>query len=322
MTGITKVTNTPELTIGFIVNNDLSHIGHALESLKTTQLALRTLILIKTSISEETLQDLQTRFPEGEFLVNQNTQNNSFSNNHNFILKQTTTPFIALLNDDIEIHDTALDTMVTYLKEHPTVALVGPQLLNSDGSLQVSQYSHPSLWRVLYKISGLARLTHQHSTSRQLLKRLNLISLDSFQTFETATSVDVIKGTAMVVRQAAIEDIGLLDETFELYVEEFDWQWRLEIHGWKRVIVPDAKITHYGTSQAELRLFGRRLREDRRSMLNYFIKHRPTWQVIIVRLAMILSHTFWGLFWWLWNHDRSKVHFEIMRIGCCWRRPT
>ena len=310
-----------ELTVSFITNDSLNYIQHALESLKETQLSHHIIVLVKASMPVTKLNHLRENFPHVEFIVSQDTATYSFSNNHNSILRQVTTPFVALLNDDIKVHGQALDILVTYLKENQQVALVGPQLLNPDGTPQVSQYSHPALWRVVYKISGLARLTHQHSPGRQILKYLNFMSLDSLQTFDRATSVDIVKGTAMIVRNRAIQEVGLLDESFHLYVEEFDWQWRLETYGWQRVIVPDAKITHYGTKQAELLLFGHQLKEDRRSILNYFIKYRNRWQVIIVRIAIICSHTFWGLFWILWDRSKSKVHFETTIIGLRWNRP-
>lgn len=308
-----------ELAIGFIVSRNFQYIYRALESLQSTQTPAQIYVVLNGGVDEVNRRRLATLRPDIEFIVHNEFK--SFAANHNLILQHSREPYIALLNDDVDIQGNALDILIEYMKRHPETGLVGPQLENADGTLQVSQYSHLRLLRAMYKISGLARLTHQGSRARQFIRQLGIIKIASFRTFETATPVDIVKGTAMIVRRTAVEDVGMLDESFRMYVEEFDWQWRFHEKGWQVVIVPEARITHYGLGQVTLQLSGWKLREDRRSLLNYFIKHQPRWQTLMIRATIICSHGFWGLGWLLFNRQRAMNHFSIAAIGLFWTRP-
>jgi GT2 family glycosyltransferase len=149
---------------------------------------------------------MQAEFPDIEIAVND--QPRGFAANHNAVLHRARTEFVALLNDDVILHQGALDTLINYLKDHPNVGLVGPALQNPDGSSQVSAYSDPSLFRTIYKVTGLASLTHQQSHLRKWLGRLGIFSLlnvESLKTHAGTRPVPVIKGTVMAVRQVAYQ---------------------------------------------------------------------------------------------------------------------
>ncbi len=319
-----KTDSEPKLTVSLIVHQDFSHIGPALRSLlATTSLPFRVMVTINTPNAPE-IERLRHEFPAVEFIINQKPA--GFAANHNRILEQATTAYVALLNDDIILHDGALDTLVAYLDTHATVGLVGPGLYNADGTEQVSYYSDPGLGRMLYKISGLAVLTRQQSAARRWLQRLGVTRLFRVESLQprhrVPHPVPVIKGTAMVVRRAAYEQVGLMDETTLAYGEEVEWHWRLRQAGWMVVFVPEAKVTHFGTGQIQLRLDGQMLLEDRKAILNYFSKNRPSWQVVTIRVSIILAHVFWGIAWLPFSRQRARSHYQAAWLGATWHRHT
>ena len=234
-------------------------------------------------------------------------------------------PYVALLNDDIELHEDALDNMVAYLDANPQVGLVGPQQFNEDGSFQVAFYSDPTLLRMVYKISGLATLTTETSRLRKFLQKMgigNLLNVESLKTQHTTRQVDIIKGAVMLVRRDTYQQVGMLDEDLNFYGEEAEWHWRLRRAGWKVVFVAESSVTHFRHTQGTLRLNAHQLTEDRRAILNYFLKHRPSWQAILIRAAIALSHSFWGTVWLPFSPERSRVHFNIVQIGLQWSPPS
>jgi GT2 family glycosyltransferase len=50
----------------------------------------------------------------------------------------------------------------------------------------------------------------------------------------------------MCVRREAIQQAGLFDECYQMYVEEIDWSWRVAAAGWEVYCVPGAEIVHFG----------------------------------------------------------------------------
>jgi GT2 family glycosyltransferase len=312
-------TTCDTLSVSFIVHGDYTYIGGALRSLfSSASFADLCVYVVINAGDQAQTEELKLEFPQVEYIINEIPQ--GFAANHNMVMQLTSSEFIALLNDDIALHDTALDTLLACLRKHPDVGLVGGQLLNPDGSKQVSVYSDPGLFRTLYKISGLATLTHQHSKLRGLALRIGinrLAGVESLQDHHTMREVPIVKGAAMVVRRAAYEEVGGMDETTLAYGEEYDWHLRLRQKGWQIMFVPEARITHYGLGQATLHIEANSLVEDRKANLYYYLKHRPAWQALVVRAAIVISHTFWGLFWLAINRKKSRTHFSVTTMA--WR---
>lgn len=315
-----------KLAINFILIGSDTHLRQALQSLyATTHTPFKIYVVIDTGSGKEDPQliALLKDYPDLHLIINDKRQ--GFAANHNQAMRIATEDYIALLNDDIILHAGALDSLVAYMDTHPDVGLTGSQQFNPDGTYQVSAYSDPSLFRMIYKISGLAKLTAARSRVRRLLQQTgitNYLGIESLKIHHHSHEVNIIKGVVMVVRRQAYEQVGLMDETTIVYGEEADWHLRLRQGGWKIVFVPESKVTHFGQGQATLTLHGMKLIEDRRSILNYFLKHRPCWQVWIIRGAIVFFHTGWGLVWFAFSRERSNTHFQVARVGLLWQRPT
>ncbi len=63
-------------------------------------------------------------------------------------------------------------------------------------------------------------------------------------------SVDVIKGACFLLRRAALEEVGLLDERYFMYTEEVDLCYRLLQAGWKLWWIPQAIVKHAGEASS------------------------------------------------------------------------
>lgn len=310
----------PHLTAHFIVHHDYTHIAAALRSFfDTTTISSHVVVTINTGF-DPLVDVLKAEFPQVQFDIH--TQPQSFAINHNMILKRADTEFVALLNDDIIFHEGAIDTLVNYLQVNKDVGLVGPSLRNPDGTPQVAAYSDPSLFRTLYRLSGLASLTHQQSIVRRWLKQLGLLRLfkvESFKQNAGTRAVPVIKGVAMVVRRSACDQAGYMDEVTKAYGEEYGWHLRLRQSGWRIVLVEEAVVTHYGLGQARLEMQGWVLVEDRKAILSYYVQYRPRWQAQVVRGAILISHGVLRLLWLPRNRQRSENHRGVVQMALSFR---
>ncbi|MCB9438306.1 MAG: glycosyltransferase [Anaerolineales bacterium] len=316
-----------KLAISFIISGpDFAYIKEALRSLKaTTQTPHRIYVVVNNGMApnDPALLALLDDYPDLGYIINQDRM--GFAANHNQVMVAADAEYVALLNDDIILHEGAMDKLVAYMDAHPDVGLTGSQQYNPDGTHQVAVYDDPSLFRMIYKISGFAKLTTEQSLTRRVLQRTglaNILGVESLKLQTQTHEVDIIKGVVMFVRRTTYEQAGMMDETTPIYGEEAEWHLRIRKAGWKVVFVAESKVTHFGQGQATLNLKGRILVEDRRSILNYFIKHRPRWQVWVIRAAIVTSHTFWGVVWFPFSRSRSQTHFQTVNVGLRWQRPT
>ncbi len=155
-------------------------------------------------------------------------------NRQNASLPQT----ILLLNPDTKIHAGALSVLVDFLHAHPQVGLVGGQLVYGDGSFQHAAFEFPGLWQLAIELLPLP----QRLTETRLNGRYPREWYQRGEPFAIGHPL----GAAMLVRREVIQQVGLLDEGYRLYVEEVDWCRRIAAAGWQIYCVPQAVITHFG----------------------------------------------------------------------------
>lgn len=305
---------TPSLTAHFIIHNDFKHIDHALRSLyQHTEHPCRVEITINQG-DAHAIEDLRQRWPDCQIFVNRRPQ--GFAANHNRAMQRCQTPYIALLNDDIQLHRSAIDQLVDYLEHNPQVALVSPLVVNPDGSGQLSSFGDLSLMRALYRISGLGCLTPHGGFVRRGLASAGLTfsteSLKSHTGSSQPRFVPVVVGVAMVARRTAYEQAGVMDEDTRMYGEEYGWHYRLRQKGWQVALLPGAKVTHYNPTTD---LKGWKLAEHRKSLIALFTRYKPRWQSLIVRAAIIVFHGLYGLLNRPFSPDESRAHAGAVKIA-------
>lgn len=176
-------------------------------------------------------------------------------------------PFAALvLNPDTIVKAGALHLLVDFLRQHQGAAVVAPQLLNADGSLQHTGFRFPGLAQAAFDLfpppGRLARLSDTPLNGRY---PAGAYRGGPFQ-------VDHTLGAAFVVRGAALRDQDLFDEVFPMYCEEVDAHWRLRRQGWEIWVAPAATVVHLGgrsTQQAPNRSFAQLWSSRRRLYQRY-----------------------------------------------------
>ncbi len=143
-----------------------------------------------------------------------------------------------LLNPDTEVPPGTTTTLLEFLATHPQAGLIGPQLLNPDGSHQPDAFRFPGLLQPLFDLGYLP--------SRYYESRWNGRYPQKLYQGERPFRIDHPLGAAMMARGAAVQQVGLLDEDFFMYCEEIDWAWRMHKAGWQSWLIPEAKVIHYG----------------------------------------------------------------------------
>ena len=149
---------------------------------------------------------------------------------------------VLLLNPDTEVHPGALQTLFDFLQRTPRAGIAGAHLVYGDGSFQHSAFAMPGLWQLAIELLPLP--------GRLVDSRLNGRYPQSLYERSRPFQIGHPLGAAMCVRGKAIQQVGLLDESYYMYVEEIDWSKRMNAAGWRAYCVPQAKVTHFGGQSA------------------------------------------------------------------------
>ncbi|MGI8906041.1 MAG: glycosyltransferase family 2 protein [Candidatus Sumerlaeaceae bacterium] len=220
-------------------------------------------LVVDNGSSDGSVEMVRTEFAAVRLLsLNQNL---GFSRGNNVALAQARGKYLMLLNSDTEIIGDALETMCNFLDQNPTVGALGPQLLNPDGTVQLSCRTFPSYKTALFhRKSLITKLFPRNRFSQQYL----MTGIGHGKTME----VDWVIGACLMTRRAVVEQVGLLDEEFFMYAEDVDWCYRMRLAGWAIVYVPEAQVLHHYEKSA-VKMPYRMNFQRHRSMWRFYMKH-------------------------------------------------
>lgn len=149
--------------------------------------------------------------------------------------------YFLLLNSDTLVHTGAIETLLAFLEAHPRVGMLGPRLLNTDGSVQAAAFRFPTLSMSLLDLFPPGEVLPGRLYGSWWHGR--------YPQEEQASApfpIDHPLGACILVRRSVIEEIGLLDEGYFMYAEEVDWCLRAQRAGWAIWQQPAARVTHVG----------------------------------------------------------------------------
>jgi hypothetical protein len=161
-----------------------------------------------------------------------------------------------------------------FMKVNPDIGIAGAPLLNPDGSKQNSIANFPSLATELLNKSLLRWLFPEKFPGKEK---------DYPEPFE----VDSVIGACMMVRRDALDQVGLLDEDYFLFLEETDWCYRMKRAGWKIYHVPQAEVYHFQGKSAETVKKRARV-EFYRSRPHFFKKNRGHLQWFLLLIGLMI----------------------------------
>ena len=225
------------LSIVFLNYNTRDLTRQALNSVLAAAEGLTVEIFVVDNASVDGSADMVAEeFPQVKLICNE--ANVGFAAGNNVALRQVTGEYVLLINTDTIVRRDALRTMVEFLDAHPEAGACGCKILDPDGTLQLdSRRGFPTPLAAFCKMSGLSRFFPKHP----LIAHYHMTYLDPEQTAE----VEVLSGSCMMVRKAAMDQVGLLDEDYFMYGEDIDWCYRFHQAGWKIYYVPTTSIIHF-----------------------------------------------------------------------------
>lgn len=211
---------------------------------------------------------LQHEFPFVRYFPQDH--NAGFGASMNVGIKAAKGKYVLVFNPDILVSLGALETLFAYMEAHPQVGMVGPQLLNADGTLQYSCYRAPQPVVPILRRTPLGRLPFGQRIIDQFLMK----DMAHDQTME----VDWLMGSAMFIRQSVLKEIGGFDERFFMYFEDTDLCRRTWEKGYKVVYLPTANMVHYhrrASADGSLwqQLLNPLTRRHIQSAVKYFLKY-------------------------------------------------
>jgi GT2 family glycosyltransferase len=281
-----------------VTYNALPWIERSLESLAGTGAET---IVVDHGSTDGTLDLVRTRWPDVRVIEQ---ENKGLGGGSNAGMRVASGRYFLLLNSDAWLKEGALDKLVAFADEHPEAAVVGPKLLNPDGTLQRSVRGFPSVWRLATEYFFLRKLAPRS-------RALNAFYAGGFE-HDAIRPADFVMGAAMLVRREAADAVGLFDEDFFMFNEESDWCYRFRQAGWEVLFYPGAEVFHVGGATTKQN-WQRNYREQVVSHLRFLAKHQGMREAERARRMLIASLLLRGL---AFRGERGRAY----RAAATWLR--
>ncbi|HZO49995.1 MAG TPA: glycosyltransferase family 2 protein [Gaiellaceae bacterium] len=246
--------DVPDVAVVVVTYDALPWLERCLESVRGVPT-----VVVDNGSRDGTPAFVRARFPEVRLLE---TENRGLGAGWNRGIQATASRYVLILNADAWLVGDALERLVAFADSRPDAAVVGPRLRYPDGRLQRSVRGFPTVWRIATEYLFLRKLAPGS-------RALNAFYAGGFA-HDEVREAEVVMGACMLVRRAAIDDAGELDEDYFLFSEETDWCYRFRRAGWKVLFYPGAECVHVGGASHG----GRLLVENLRGHLLFLAKHR------------------------------------------------
>ncbi|HKS41705.1 MAG TPA: glycosyltransferase family 2 protein [Blastocatellia bacterium] len=242
----------------------LSCLASVIESKKSTSIEL---MVVDNASGDGSYEAAREACPEA--VIIRNSTNLGFGAAANQAITQTSAPFILLLNSDARLTPEAFSALVDLLGSNSRCGAAGCRLINAQGEEMTSTRNFLTPFNQALELLSFTKRTHRLRPDANL----------------TDCSVDWIEAACLLVRRAALDEVGLFDERFFMYSEDEDLCLRLRNRGWTICFTGRGTAIHHGAqSSANRRL--EMLCQLYSSQMLFLAKHRGRASVSLYKFAM------------------------------------
>ncbi|HTL82984.1 MAG TPA: glycosyltransferase [Bacteroidia bacterium] len=221
-----------------IVNYNVEHfLEQCLHSVRAALKGIEGEVFVVDNNSVDgSLLMLKQKFPEVKVIANK--ENLGFSKANNQAMRVAKGEYVLLLNPDTVVEENTFSKVLAFMDAHADAGGLGVYMIDGKGNfLPESKRGLPTPSVAFYKMFGLSKLFPRSKK----FGRYHLGYLDKNKTHE----VEILSGAFMLMRKAALDKVGLLDEDYFMYGEDIDLSYRLILGGYKNYYFPETKIIHY-----------------------------------------------------------------------------
>lgn len=193
------------------------------------------IIVADSDAQEETGEMIKDSFPQARYLPFEG--NVGFAKLVNAGLRIAKGEYILILNADMVLAPGSVGRMVEYMQENPRIGILGPQLLDFNGSIQDSCFRFYRPQTIVFRRTWLGKTKKgKEEIARFVMSDFN---------HKEIKEVDWLQGAALLARKKAVDEVGLMDESFFMYFEDVDWCRRFHAKNWQVAYFPQAQMYHY-----------------------------------------------------------------------------
>jgi GT2 family glycosyltransferase len=210
-----------------------------------------------------------------------NPSNPGFGTAHNIAIQKAifnNIQYHFIVNPDIYFYGDVITPMVDFMRSHPDVGMMMPQILNEDGSVQNLPKLLPSPYSILMR-----KIKRPNALFKKFISNYELRFVDK----ELIYTAPILSGCFTLLNLKAIKEVGSYDDEFFMYFEDWDLSRRIQ-QKYKTIYFPKVSVVHVYDSGAN----------KNRNLFKIYVK------------SAIHYFNKWG---WFFDSERNKVNKKTLQ---------
>lgn len=175
-----------------------------------------------------------------EIIWSFNGKNGGFAYGMNRGIDKSQGEYIILQNPDTSVLTNNLDEVLEFMRDDKSIGMIGPQIINNSGEIQ------DSCRPFITPVDILKRFIKRKLNGSKAI-------LESEFDYNKTQPVNWVIGAFMIISRGLINEVGMLNEKFFMYVEDMDWCFRVWDNGYKVIYYPQLKINYEGDRKSTLK---------------------------------------------------------------------
>lgn len=221
----------PLVSIVIVTWNGLSLLQQCLPSVVASGFPNFEIVLADNASTDASVAWVQSTYPDVKIV--QHPENWAFCKGNNEAIPHTSGKYIVLLNNDVEVTPGWLDPLVQVMESEARIGAVQPKLL---------QYTARDTFEYAGGAGG-----HMDKYGYPFTRGRLFFSMEAdTQQYDDTCDIFWATGAAVMFRKSALDEVGLLDESFFMHMEEIDLCWRLKRAGYRIKVAPASTVYHIG----------------------------------------------------------------------------
>lgn len=218
----------PLVSVVIVNYNGKGFLRECCASVLGSDYPLFEVVLVDNASTDKSIDEVRDLYGGDRRLkIIASAENLLYTGGYNRGIRSCSGDLIVCLNSDTEV-DSAWLRHIVGVMEDPAIGAAVPKILVYGSDPQRIDYAGAGIDRYGFAVGYGAG------------------ELDS-EDYAQIRDVFYAGGTAMVLKRAVIDQVGVFDEKFGMHWEETDLSWRIRLAGYRIVVIPAAKVYHKGS---------------------------------------------------------------------------
>ena len=218
-------------------NTEQEELNRILNCFKKIKLKFK--LWISDNSEKDILRNFIGNFSDDRIKYIFNNSNRGFGAGHNIVLKKLIngnekSEFHLMINADVFFEENTIEKIIAYMRKNSDIGQIGPRIYESNGEINRSCRLLPTPLNLIFR---------RFFPVKSIVEKMDYSYEMKWYDYKSTIEVPILSGCFIFVRTDILKDIGVFDERYFMYMEDYDLCRRIG-KKYKVVFYPKVNIVH------------------------------------------------------------------------------